>query len=169
MNAKTTPLWQEPLRRFVWRVWDNEHVEQRCLTLQDEYHANVNILLWTCWLQKEGLLLWTEWLDEVLIQLDTQSQLTVGRLREVRRLLRDDKELEEARSTAVRGAILRAEIELEKHFLQRLESMTLKFHSAQQRNTLPGASLDTVYYLDFLRIPEAASHADALCRDCGIA
>jgi len=57
---------------------------QSKLKLQNEYHANVNILLWACWLQNRSIQLEASWLDDVLISVDTLSQLTVGRLQEVR-------------------------------------------------------------------------------------
>lgn len=153
----------ESLVDFAFRVYAKPNVEELCLYLQNEYHANINILLWTCWLQTEQIELATSWLDDVLINVDTLSQLTVGRLQEVRRAIKSSLGFTRVQAKLINKHILNAELSAEKIFLQRLHDMTARFEESQH-NVLDRTQplLTPQYYLNFLQIPYAEKRAALL-------
>jgi uncharacterized protein (TIGR02444 family) len=126
--------WQEPLLTFAQRVYSEIEVKRWCLQLQDEYHVNVNILLWTFWLQKENLKVASYWLDDVLISIDTTSQLTVNRLREIRYLIKKAPDFTKVQSQQVCKHILNAEISAERIFLRRLQDLSARFIEANSQS-----------------------------------
>ena len=153
----------ETLIQFAFRVYAEPKVEQLCLKLQNEYHANVNILLWACWLQNRSIQLEASWLDDVLISVDTLSQLTVGRLQEVRRVIKDSSGFTRVQAKMLNKHILSAELTAEKIFLQRLEDMTYRFLESQQSPLEIDIELiRPEYYLSFLHIPNAFERAALL-------
>lgn len=168
---------QESLVDFAFRVYAEPKVEELCLYLQNEYHANINILLWTCWLQARDSKLSVNWLDDVLISVDTLSQLTVGRLQEVRRAIKTSLGFTKVQAKLINKHILNAELTAEKIFLQRMQDMTARFEESQRCNddgsqrdvytaSQQGFNKDHVlgpqYYLEFLQIPYAEKRASAL-------
>ena len=155
--------YQEKLIDFAFRAYAEPKIEELCLYLQNKYHANVNILLWTCWLRTESIVLQTAWLDDVLITVDTLSQLTVGRLQETRRVIKESSGFTRVQAEQINRHILTAELAAEKIFLQRLQDLTLSFLESQQN--LPSSIYEVLgpeYYLNFLRIPNASERASML-------
>lgn len=153
----------EKLSDFAFRVYAEPRVEELCIRLQNEYHANVNILLWTCWLQSRAIRLDTAWLDDILISVDTLSQLTVSRLQEVRRVVKSSSGFTRVQAKMINKHILNAELTAEKIFLQRMEDMTFRFLESQQ--SLPPLESELIrpeYYLNFLHIPNATEHVEVL-------
>jgi hypothetical protein len=120
----------------------------------------VNILLWTYWLSKEKIQLSAYFLDHVLISIDTLSQLTVGRLREARRVIKVSQEFEGKISREIQLQILRAEISAERILLARLEEMTKEHLASESRE--PAQLLTPEYYLDFLGIDDSIKYAAIL-------
>jgi len=119
--------WSEPFPVFAERVYAIPEVKDWCISLQNEYYVNVNILLWTFWLQEEKIKISSFWLEDVLIAIDTTSQVTVGRLRDVRRAIKASTSFTRVQSQLVCRHILNAEISAERIFLQRLQDLTSKF------------------------------------------
>ena len=154
---------QEPLVDFALRVYAEPKVEELCLYLQNDYNANVNILLWCCWLEAREIQLSTRWLDDVLISIDTLSQLTVGRLQEVRRAIKTSLGFTKVQAKLINKHVLNAELMAEKIFLQRLQDMTSRFDEFQKlSNETPEEMLSAEYYLSFLQIPRAKERSEAL-------
>lgn len=151
---------RQPLSDYAVEAYSQPKVKKLCLYLQDRYHANVNILLWTYWLSKERIKLSAYFLDHVLISIDTLSQLTVGRLREARRVIKVSQEFEGKISREIQLQILRAEISAERILLARLEDITKEHLAADQGE--PAQLLTPEYYLDFLGIDEAEKYASIL-------
>ena len=155
--AENTPaylkktFWREPLPAFAENLYAKPEVEKWCLSLQDAYHVNVNILLWCFWLQKEELRISRYWLEDVLISIDTTSQLTINRLREVRQMIKKSSDFTKVQSKQVCKHILNAEISAERILLQRLQDLSLKFLEAEsfpQNRDL----ITPEYYLGFLGV-----------------
>lgn len=161
-------FWREPLLPFAERLYAFPEVEKICLHLQDEYHVNVNILLWTFWVKSERLPISAHWLDEVLINIDTSSQLTVSRLREIRRMIKNTDTFTRVQAVQVCKHILQAELKAERIFLQRLEDLAARFiESKTSAENI--ALISPAYYLGFLGVSDApfyvediASHIAAL-------
>lgn len=161
--------WQENFVEFALRVYAQPEFEETCLKLQNEYHANVNIILWCCWLQTEGIRLSQSWLDEVLITIDTLSQLTVSRLREVRKVIKDSSGFTRVQAKLINKHILSAEIAAEKIFLQRLQDLTRRFLEAEAADHAmrEHGRLSLEYYLEFLSIAQAPIYSRSLSDYCG--
>jgi len=153
-------IFQQSLSDYAIEVYSQSKVKKLCLYLQDRYHANVNILLWTYWLGKENVQLSAYFLDHVLVSIDTLSQLTVGRLREARRVIKVSEEFEGKISRDIQLTILRAEISAERILLSRLEEMTREYIVDNQGE--PAQLLTPEYYLDFLGIDDAIKYAAIL-------
>lgn len=159
--------WRESFVEFALRVYSQPDFEETCLKLQNEYHANVNIILWCCWLETENITLSQEWLDEVLITIDTLSQLTISRLREVRKVIKDSSGFTKVQGKLINKHILSAEIAAEKIFLQRLQDLTRRFLEAQSSEVEVGErKLDLEYYLEFLSISQAPIYSRSLLAIC---
>lgn len=147
---------REPLVEFAFRVYAEPKVEELCLHLQNKYQANVNILLWVCWLKAESIKIDRRWLDDVLISVDTLSQLTVARLQEVRRVIKESSGFTRVQSKLINKHILTAELMAEKVFLQRMQDMTLRFLESQiALSSELEEVLDPEYYFEFMHIPNA--------------
>ncbi len=149
-------LWCEPLVSFAEQLYSEPGVEKWCLSLQDEYHVNVNILLWSFWLQKENLHISSYWLDDVLISIDTTSQITIGRLREIRRMIKNSSDFTKVQSQQVCKHILSAEISAERILLQRLQDLSARF---LETKSFSGDTefITPEYYLTFLGVADIYS------------
>lgn len=53
MKLKQPDL-DNPLWEFALALYSKPLVEETAITLQDEYGVNVNLLIWMCWLEKNG-------------------------------------------------------------------------------------------------------------------
>lgn len=164
MKTKSTQIdtpWQEPLIDFALELYDAPRIEELCLRLQEDYHANVNIILWSCWIEKEKISLSLEWLDDVLVAVDTLSQLTLSRLREVRRTIKDASGFTRVQAKMINKHILSAELTAEKIFLQRLEDLTMRFYEVQETTGKTSAKTITASsYLSMLKVEKAEELAE---------
>lgn len=162
-NTPSPSSWSESLIDFAFRVYAEPDVEELCLYLQNEYHANVNIVLWACWLESEKLIVSSSWLDEVLISIDTLSQLTVSRLQEIRRVIKESSGFTRVQAKLINKHIKTAELTAEKVFLQRMQDMTGRFLETQHLHpNLSDESMSVPFYLRFLHIPNAEERASTL-------
>lgn len=159
----TTPLWD-----FSVQVYSSPEVEKVSLALQDSHNANVNILLWCCWLESENIRLSTKLLEDVLITIDTVSLQTVAKLREVRRALLESGGFTKVQALSVKKHILNAELMVEKVLLQRLQDLTCRFlESKDYKNSdTDQRVLDLLYYLDFIGVKDSMNIAQELLGVC---
>lgn len=150
---------------FAFRVYAKPELKNMCLRLQDDYHSNINILLWCSWLEYNSMPLSAQWLDDVLISVDTLSQLTVSRLREVRHAIDGMAGFTRVQAKLINKHILNAELAAEKIFLQRLQDLTSRFSEADIAagfNVEENVPLTVQHYLDFLHVPNARIFAETL-------
>ncbi len=150
-------------------VYSQPEIAKKSLALQNEYNANVNIILWCCWLDSEGLYLPVAWMDEVLISIDTVSMQTVAKLREVRRALLQTGSFTKVQAQHIKKHILKAELLVEKLLLQRLEDLTWKFLLSQdnpQGGDKTAQNIDLFYYLDFIGVPNARANSALMLGAC---
>ena len=152
---------------FALRVYSSPEFAQLSLQLQHNHQANINIMLWCCWLKYEGLKVPVTCLDNVLITVDKINQLTVVRLRELRQQIKEHTYFTKVQSQAINRHILNAELAIEKVLLQRLQDQTPSYldeHSAKSGDKQP--YIDLTYYLNFLNISKAPLYAQTLMAEC---
>ncbi len=153
MSARpSSALWGESLWDYAVRVFSHKEVEDILIGLQDDYHANIDIILWCCWLEEEGIWLSRESLDDVLITIDTVNQETLIKIREVRRYLKDAGSFTQVQAKVISKQLLNAELMIEKVLVYRLQDLTRRFYEVLRDEENP---LRLGYYFDFMRIPDA--------------
>lgn len=160
------------LRSSLWdfsvNIYSTKDVEDQSLKLQEAYQANINIILWCCWLEVESIELGAHLLDDVLSMIEPISSDTVGKLREVRRTLVTSGSFTKVQIQSVKKHILNAELMIEKVLLHRLQDLTLRFIESKDydRRIAGENKLDLRCYLSFLRVGDAKVRAEALLRLC---
>ena len=167
VGGPTLPV-ENSLWDFSTRVYADQQIEQYCIELQDQRQANVNIMLWCCWLDANDIVLSCNILDDVLISIDSISQQTVVKLREARRALISSSAFTKVQASLVKKHILAAEIMLEKILIQKLQDMTCKFLESRDYTFEQGHDprLDLEYYLSFLGVVDAKNKAAYLSVAC---
>ncbi|MFL0811089.1 MAG: TIGR02444 family protein [Agarilytica sp.] len=166
-NSSNVSL-NDSLWDYATRIYSVPAFEQQSLQLQDEYQANINIILWCCWLRSENIALSVNLLDEVLITIDSISVQTVAKLRDVRRLLKDSGAFTRVQAQSIKKHILSAELMIEKVLLHRLQDLTCRFIESKEYESLSlgDKHLDLAYYFDFIRVPGAKKNAALLINMC---
>ena len=96
--------------RHSLRIYKQEGVEGLCLTLQDEFGLDVNVVLFCHWLGVSGLALSSEQLEDLFEQVDDWRQQVIEPLRILRRNMQTTTGIE-----SVRGQIKLAELAAEQH------------------------------------------------------
>lgn len=161
VSASPAP-WRTSLWDYALGVYANKDVESAVLELQDNYCANVNIILWLCWLDEETLFLSRSLLDDVLISVDSVSQATLVKLREARRYIKNGEAFTEVQARLVLKQLLSAELMIEKILIHRLQEFT-RCNRSQRFEQEP---LGLSYYLEFLGIPRAREQARSVSGAC---
>lgn len=153
---------QESLWEYACQKYDLPEVERISLTLQDDFHANVNIVLWCCWLMSQSICIPASCLTEVLIGVDSVSQMTVSKLRSVRAALKNSSGFTRVQVLSITKHILKAELVTEKILLNRLQDLTKGFVESRLGLLSVDEQLDLRYYLDFLGIPNADALSESV-------
>lgn len=118
MNIKSH-LWT-----YATGFYAQEAIQQKCLELQDTYGANVDMVLWLCWLDSNRIHLPPAALDEALTIVGGSNQELLTGLRELRSRLVASGNFTRVQEQLVRKHILAAELAIEKILLQRLQDLT---------------------------------------------
>ncbi len=158
-------VWQQSLWDFAVKTYASPRVEELCLFLQDNHQANVNVLLWCQWLQEESIHIAKEALPDVLEIIDTVSQKTVVRLRDVRRELKELGGFTRVQAEMISKHILNAELMVEKVLLHRLQDLTRRFIEVMPDSESP---LRLVDYLEHLNVPSSASVVENFRAVCAV-
>jgi uncharacterized protein (TIGR02444 family) len=154
-----------PLCRFAFEIYAHEAVKECCLDLQNSHLANVNMVLWCCWLEATGIRLAPEVLPEVRSTIDAISQQTVVKLREVRAALVESGAFTRVQASLVKKHILSAELLVEKILLQKLQDMTSKYVEIKHLQPEEASrALGPEAYLRALGVPEFGGYI-AVLRD----
>lgn len=160
------------LERSLWdfalQAYANDDLEHQSLQLQDEFNANVNIILWCCWLEVEDIHLSADWLDDVLITIDSVSLQTVSKLRAVRKMLKESGSFTKVQALSIKKHILNAEMMIEKVLLQRLQDLTCRFLESKDYKNFAkeGKKLNLEYYLEFIGVADARKSAGLMLNTC---
>lgn len=109
---------------YATGFYGQEPIKQKCLELQDVYGANVDMVLWLCWIDSNRLHIQPSALDEALAIVGGINQELLGGLRELRGKLIASSSFTRVQEQLVRKHILGAELAIEKVLLQRLQDLT---------------------------------------------
>lgn len=143
------PLWD-----FSLPLYRQPGVEALCLSLQDEWGADVNILLWLCWLEQEGVALNERRLRLAEASIAPWRSDVVEPLRRMRRHIKREYGTRDSTVEASRQAIKAAELKAEQAVQERLEELALSWLDSHQRAPVaPGANLSV--YARLLALPDA--------------
>ncbi len=112
------------LLTYAVGFYAQEPIKQKCLELQDVYGANVNTILWLCWLDSNRLHIPPAVLDEAVVIVGGINQELLSGLRELRTKLIASSSFTRVQEQLVRKHILAAELAIEKVLLQRLQDLT---------------------------------------------
>ncbi|HWV14782.1 MAG TPA: TIGR02444 family protein [Cellvibrio sp.] len=155
---KPTGFWD-----FSLAYYGNPQVAVTCLELQDIYGVNVNLLLWSLWLESEHLLLTEERLKAAINVVSTWEQSYVWPLRQLRRSMKRDFAVSPGQVAEVREQIKQAEFLAEKQeqqWLQDLVSSWKPLSEPLQKNQNLGV------YLLYLDLPLAV--IERATSQCGL-
>ncbi|MFY0691904.1 MAG: TIGR02444 family protein [Paracoccaceae bacterium] len=116
MAKSKADLWS-----YALAVYKREGVPEACLRLQDEFGADVPVLLYTLWMAAHGWQLDPPAMERVEAEIRTWRRDVVVPLRQVRRRLKTGpRPAPDARTETLRSAIKGAELSAEKIELETL-------------------------------------------------
>jgi len=157
---------QEILWDWALAAYQNPHVKDTCLELQDQFALDVNGLLWLCWLAGRGKEPTNRSLGEFrAISRNLQTGL-IGKIRTIRKDLAGDAALM-ARPAALdlKRQLLELELVLEKSELEMLEALANKPVSGRRVSSKARARKNLDLLLAVYKIDElsCARLCDTLC------
>ena len=109
---------------FSLKIYAQSGVAEQCLALQDDFGVDVNLLLWSLWLEQRGQQLSSELLARAETRVADWSQQAVQPLRALRRKLKAQFGQGDGAREAVRQAIKAAELEAERYQQLQLEQLS---------------------------------------------
>lgn len=146
------------LRNHLWdyalELYRQPGVEALCLELQDHWGADVNLLLWLCWLEREGLAINDTRLYLAQARIAPWQTEIVQPLRRMRRHIKQHYGTKDPAMEASRQAIKAAELKAEKAVLNRLEGLGHTWLSSAGPKAVP-AGANLAVYARILSLPEA--------------
>lgn len=146
MTLPLIPLWD-----FSLALYGSPNVERICLTLQDEFKAKVNLLLWCCWLEARGIRLTPLRLEQALQRTASWEESVIKPLRQLRQAIKQEYGVGEGAVEACRQKIKMAELAAEKVELDSLEALAGEW-AGDSLPLRPGENL--AGYLKYIDVPE---------------
>jgi len=143
-----THLWD-----FSLQLYQQPGVESLCLSLQDGWGGDVNILLWLRWLEQEGLAINDTRLRLAQAYIAPWRTEIVEPLRRMRQHIKRHYGTSDRTIEASRQAIKAAELQAEQAVQSRLEKLARTWLGSQRKASVtPGANLTV--YAQALRLPD---------------
>jgi uncharacterized protein (TIGR02444 family) len=107
---------ENPFWNFATKFYSREAVASSCLTLQNEFGADVNILIYCCWIAAEGAEeIGSEELKEIITMIKPWQSNVVKVLRDIRHSMRQNEIADlGVLSVELRKEIKKCELEAEK-------------------------------------------------------
>lgn len=139
---------------FARQNYARPGVESLCLCLQDDWQAEVGLVLWLAWLEYGGHQLNTDQLRRAQAQLAAWQTRVVEPLRQLRRQIKSDYPKRSETLEACRQAIKSAELRAEQYGLETLASLAETWFGSLPQPALTGGS-NLRLYADELGLPEA--------------
>ncbi|ABD82845.1 TIGR02444 family protein [Saccharophagus degradans] len=146
-------LWQKSLWESVLDSYSKPTVEQLSLAWQDQYGANVTLMLWCVWLQRENICLSKDVLQDVVATIKEVEDATLWPLRRARAALYDLSVITRVQQQLVKKQVLAAELSIEKILVHKLQDVTQKYIEVMRDVEAP---LQLEDYLQSLAMPNAA-------------
>lgn len=145
------------LKSHLWdyslQLYQQPGVEELCLELQERWGADVNILLWLCWLEREGLAINETRLYLAQARIAPWQTEVVLPLRRMRQHIKQHYGTRDPAIEASRQAIKAAELNAEKAVQARLETLSRTWLGSAGPAFVPqGANL--AIYARLLSLPE---------------
>ena len=153
--SDTESLWD-----FAVRVYARAGVEDACLALQDDWHADVPFVFYVLWAGLQGRRLSTADIEAGVARVRAWQNRVVGPIRQLRRALREEGDVAPALvrdMKAVRDDLKQVELDAERRELEFL-SATRVGTPGEPGETTTKANL--IVYLDFLGVPGAVREAN---------
>ena len=126
MSVRDQSLWE-----FCLSIYAQPAIEQICLHLQDQGGANVNILLWLCWLADRGIQVDQQQLNIGMEKIANWHGGVVTPLRQLRRGMKQDYTSHHQGVDHARETIKAAELAAEKVELDWLEELASSWITAK--------------------------------------
>lgn len=149
MNPTAVRLWDFSLAHYR-----NPEVERVCLTLQERWGANVNILLWLHWLEMNNIPVGEQQLTAAQNRIDAWEQNIVRPLRDLRAHLKAQFKSQDEAVGQTRQSLKNAELaaeQVEQEWLEQLaEDWKVATSPIKQHTNLAN-------YLHKLNVPSQAS------------
>jgi len=156
MNTPSILFWDFSLAHYA-----KPGVADCCLQLQNRHGVNVNLLLWSLWLEGENKLLTNYGLKVAFDTVNLWDANYVQPLRNLRRKMKREFAEHTEQIAAVREQIKVAELLAEKQEQQWLETLTLHWPTA---NDKIDAGKNVLFYLRYLNLPaEVIEQAKTQC------
>lgn len=145
----------ESLWVFACGLYGFADVKNQCLELQDVYEANVDVVLWLCWLHCRQLNKPKTALAQALQVVGGVNQELLGSLRTLRGELLASSSFTRVQEQQVRRHIVSAELAIEKVLLQRLQDLEARLPEVPKDQE----PLTLSDYLDSLGLNDAGATA----------
>lgn len=150
-------LWQKNLWESVLESYSKPAVEQLSLAWQNRYGANVTLMLWCVWLQREQICLSKDVLQDVVGTVKEVEDATLWPLRKARAALSELSVVTRVQQQLVKKQVLAAELSIEKILVHKLQDVTQKYIEVMRDINAP---LQLEDYLVSLGMPNASACAE---------
>ncbi|HXY21912.1 MAG TPA: TIGR02444 family protein [Burkholderiaceae bacterium] len=166
MRRRPNAFW-----RFSLATYRDPAAAAACLALQDRWGADVNLLLFCCWLGQDGRALDKRTLCAAMLGVDTLQAKIIRPLRQSRRALRrPPRGMPKTWAKQLKDRIAAAEIDLE-YVEHRMLFAAAKRLPPAKRKQAARAAIDASLsrYLTLLEVPPShpdRRHANALLEAC---
>lgn len=144
------PLWDYSLKLYI-----NEDIKQLCITLQNSYDINVNIVLWCCWYASDQGEFSQEFLDQILADNAPWHDNVTCQLRQARQWLRNNQQNELVQP--FRQQILQLEITSEAFQQKQLYELSINKKETAQ-NSVNAARINLQRYFNTLNAKVSEHH-----------
>lgn len=148
MSAQPDQLW-----KFSLQCYRQPGVEALCLTLQEQWQADINLLLWLRWLETQFIAVDNTHIQMAEAHIAHWNREAVWPLRTLRTKMKQRYGVEDAAIEATRSAIKKAELQAERVVQIRLEQLARHWPARAQSQPV-AAGHNLAVYANYLKLPE---------------
>lgn len=146
----------EGLWDYAVSLYTHEPIKIKCLELQESSCANVNIILWLCWLDHHRIVLTKSALQQVIDTVEPVDVAFVSALRRLRRSLRESEQFTRVQKQLILKHMAAAELAIERVLLLRLQDMTQRLPAVNEDGE---HGLSLFDYFDWLQVEASDKEA----------